>query len=91
MRETAKVVKSVIAIPHTDNCEALKWVSDGMSPIEWNVLKLVAIEHCDENGKQMTIEELEEKGTGYLFYELCCGDKECPARKRVFAQEIARI
>ena len=84
------IVKSVIVIPHKNNCEALEWVKSGMSPIEWNVRQFFS-RTCDENGNELTEEELIEKGTGYLFYEFYCGDRDCPARKRVNAQDVAKM
>lgn len=90
MSQAKEIIKSVIINQHKPDCEALGWVKDGMSPIEWNVLKVDAVT-CDENGIELTQEQLIEKGTGYLFYEFCCGDKNCPAKKRVNAQEVVKI
>lgn len=90
MNPIVEIVKSKLINEHKPDCEALGWVKDGMSPIEWNVLKVDAVT-CDENGIELTHEQLIEKGTGYLFYEFCCGDKSCSAKKRVNAQEIVKM
>jgi hypothetical protein len=90
MSHTKQIAKSLIVVNHKSDCEALGWVNKGMSPIEWNVLNVSAVT-CDENGIELNPEELIEKGTGYLFYEFCCGDKNCPAIKRVNAQEVVKI
>lgn len=80
--------KSVITVPHIDTCWAVQAVKDfpDTAPHEWSVWHMKPIRCCDENGK-----ENPPNTGGKLYYEFNCADDDCPAKKRVLAEAVAKL
>ena len=81
-------VKSVVVTEHKDDCKALKWVKEGQTPTVWNVIHPKHCFYCGEDGRDV---DITQTGHSTLYYEFCCGDDDCPARKRVHAQSVAEM
>lgn len=85
--EKIQYVKSVMVVPHKEDCDAVKWVKDKQAPSEWNVWIVKPVPCCDENGNNEGREAL----GGTLYYEFICADDTCPARKRIEAQSVVKL
>ena len=87
--QAGKPGNSFIIVPHKEDCHAVQLVKENEAPTEYNVVHITPV-YCNGEGVELTRGALIEQG-GTLFYELNCGDKDCPAKKRVKAAAIGNM
>lgn len=86
-------VRVVVIGNHTEGCWAEKLVKDKdpLAVHSWNVLKARLVMMCDENGVEMTEEQVMATGKAEAFYELPCGNDECGCVKRINAKDLGKL
>ena len=78
---------SKIIVPHIKNCFTVDFMKKGEVPTEWNLIEIKKIQ-CDEEENKADARDI---GITSLWFELKCGNKNCPAVKRVRATAMANL
>lgn len=83
------MMNSKIIIPHKEDCKSVQYVKDKRAPFEWNVFTLF-INLKPQYDNELNLVDPEQNVTVVVF-EICCGDKSCPALKIINSKAIGLL